>query len=125
VVVNGDDASWIEAEEVRCEGMIRQQDGFHLARVCWRAFEKEQGHALYEALWGGDMEKVQALWEQARPCGGKRARGARAWLEKHLWDPGLRDWRRRVLQARIPALQGHVPSDPTLLRLRDRLRLLN
>jgi len=58
VVVNGDDASWIEAEEVRCEGMIRQQDGFHLARVCWRAFGKEQGRALYEALRGVNYQEL-------------------------------------------------------------------
>ncbi len=207
VVVNGDDAAWIDQVTALWDRVLRQQDGFPRARTCGRALGKKAGKAVYAALRAGNWEKAEAISRRHGPASGKRARRAWAWLQRHWGDETLSDWRQRVseeeaqerglgciegtlvhllarrmkgkgrswtrqgaramgkvqelvfhqelgvwcrrrtsapsrkattstkrprsrrrvsegawLQAHLPALQGRIPTDPALLRLRERLR---
>ncbi len=99
VVLNGDDAAWIEEGKHIFANAIRQQDGFHIARACQRALGRDEGQALYQALRQRKTEEVPSLWANARRKEGKQARRYWAWLEKHLDDPALIDWRLRVDEA--------------------------
>jgi len=208
VVVNGDDAEWIGQVTALWDRVVRQQDGFHLARTCCRAFGKKEGKAVYAAIRAGQWEKAEAISRRHGPASGERAQQAWTWLQRHWGDETLVDWRHRVgeeeaqerglgcmegtlahllarrmkkkgrswsrqgaqvmgkvqelvfhqelglwcrrrspvpprkaaafpsrsrprrkgsdntwLQAHLPALQGRFPTDPALLRLRERLRL--
>lgn len=95
VVLNGDDARWIGTGKEYFHNAIRQQDGFHVARSCQRAFEKEDAQKLYQALRQGKTEKVHMLWANGQRRDGQPAQRALHWLEKHLEDPELVDWRLR------------------------------
>ena len=99
VVLNGDDARWIGTGKECFENVIRQQDGFHIARCCQRAFEKEDGRALYQALGQGKADEVGRLWANARRKEGQSGQRALNWLERHLNDPELIDWRLRTEQS--------------------------
>lgn len=99
VVLNGDDAGWIGKGKECFENVIRQQDGFHVARTCQRAFEKEEGRKLYEALRQGKTTEANTLWVEGRRREGKQAQRALRWLEKHLQDGELMDWRLRLEQS--------------------------
>jgi len=99
VVLNGDDAAWIDQGKDMWERVVRQQDGFHVARACRRALGKEPGRALYQALRQGDREQVSALWQQAQPRPGKQARRVWAWLRRQVENPDVVDWRQRIPHA--------------------------
>ncbi len=55
VVVGGDGANWIDTAEEGFQRVVRQRDGFHLARDAARGWGKETGAQLYEALRTADQ----------------------------------------------------------------------
>lgn len=61
VVVGGDGAAWIDGAADVFERVVRQRDGFHLARDAARGWGTETGAALYAALRTGDQPTALAL----------------------------------------------------------------
>lgn len=99
VVLNGDDARWIDGGKEAFAHVLRQQDGFHVARFCQRAFESAEGRAFYQALRQGKTDEVRRLWAIAQRKKGSSAQRALKWLETHLTDPEVVDWRIRAESA--------------------------
>lgn len=114
VVVNGDDASWIEGASEILEGVVRQLDGFHVVRAAYRAAGKEVGAALSKALQAGDWPQVQKIWQQVPQPGEEASKAQEAawrWLAKHLKDPRMVRWWHRVGESEegVETL-GHIES---------------
>ncbi len=99
VVLGGDGAEWIEKGQEVLAQVIRQVDGFHLKRACWRALGGEWGERLYAAIRGGRWAEAQALWATAPRREGKRAQEAARWLAGLLARRAGVDWRVQVTQA--------------------------
>jgi len=99
VVVNGDDAAWVEGARVLHTRVVRQWDGFHVARAAYRAAGSALGRALSRALQAGDREEVRRLWPQVPEPGErapKRRQATWRWLQAHLDDPRMVRWWRQV-----------------------------
>lgn len=61
VVVGGDGATWIDTAADVFPRVVRQRDGFHLARDATRGWGTETGATLYEALRTGDQPTALEL----------------------------------------------------------------
>jgi Uncharacterised protein family (UPF0236) len=61
VVVGGDGANWIDTAVTVFPRVVRQPDGFHLARDAARGWGPEVGATLYAALRTGDRPTTAAL----------------------------------------------------------------
>lgn len=114
VVVNGDDAPWIDEAGEMLAGVVRQLDRFHVVRAAYRAAGAEMGAALSEALQAGDGQQVQEIWQQVPEPGKeapKKQKAAWTWLARHLEDPRMVRWWRRVgeSEAGVETL-GHIES---------------
>lgn len=90
VVLNGDGAAWIDKGVLIGEKVIRQLDGFHLARSCYQAV-RESGAELYQAVRKGEWTTARDLLEQARPAR-ERQRGW-LWIRKVIAEQRGADWR--------------------------------
>ena len=113
VILNGDDASWIDQGRWVHDQVVRQLDAFHIARAAYRAAGKTLGAALSEALQAGDRARVQALWAQVSPPGEEapqRQQQAWAWLAKHLDDPEMVRWWQGRIQGKPRETLGHIES---------------
>ena len=114
VVVNGDDASWIDEASEVLAGVVRQLDRFHVVRAAYRAIGAEAGRALSDALQAGDGQQVRKIWQHV-PKPGKEApkkqREAWDWLARHLEDPRMVRWWHRVGEPEgdVETL-GHIES---------------
>ena len=99
VILSGDDAAWIEEGRWLHPRVMRQRDGFHIARAACQVAGGEQGAALRAALQVGAWEQAVALWAQVPEPGNEapsQQRRAWAWLDRRLHDPRLvRGWRQK------------------------------
>ena len=114
VVVNGDDAAWVEGARLLHLRVVRQWDGFHVARAAYRAAGAKLGAALSRALQAGDREEVATLWAQV-PVPGKgasqRQKKAWRWLQRHRDDPRMvRWWRQGGRSETGVETLGHIES---------------
>ncbi len=115
VVVNGDDAAWVEGARVLHARVVRQWDGFHVARAAYRAAGATLGKSLSQALQAGNQEEVRHLWAQVSKPGeraSKRRQAAWRWLQAHLDDPRMVRWWRRLGLPEEEAMEtlGHIES---------------
>jgi len=114
VVLSGDDAAWIEEGWWLHPRVMRQRDGFPIARAACRAAGAEQGAALRAALQAGAWEQAAALWAQVPEPGNEapsQQRRAWAWLDRHLHDPRLvRWWRQKGEEGENLETLGHIES---------------
>ena len=115
VVVHGDDAHWIDGSRMLHTRVVRQWDGFHVARAAYRAAGSALGKALSQALQAGDRAEVRRLWAKVPKPGkkaSKRRQAAWRWLEAHLNDLRMVRWWRQVGRpegAEVETL-GHIES---------------
>ncbi len=101
IVVNGDDANWIDSGTDAMGFCVRQLSGFHLARSCRRGWE--QGKEIYHIIRSG------ALWTgESNERTGKTGETARDYVLKRL-KKGV-DWRKK-LAALATELASEIPDD--------------
>lgn len=101
IVVNGDDANWIDSGTDAMGFCIRQLNGFHLARSCRRGWK--QGKEIY------DMIRCGALWTgESDERTGKTAEKARDYVLKRL-KKGV-DWRKKLAEL-ATELALEIPDD--------------
>ena len=96
VVINGDGASWIEEGVKAFDRVIRQIDGFHLARACRKAMGAEKGALLYEAIRGGDWEKAEGIIRAEALPKGKSKVQAWGWVKELVRAREGQDWRNQA-----------------------------
>ena len=89
MVVNGDGAKWIDKGAHSLPGVVRQLNGFHLARACSRGWKK--GDLMYEYIRSGTIRRMLG---DAEAREGKTAQKAREYVVRHI-DDGM-DWRKKV-----------------------------
>ena len=73
VVVGGDGATWIDGAAEVFARVVRQRDGFHLARDAARGWGSETGAALYTAVRTGDHPSARDLLALPAPAPPRRA----------------------------------------------------
>jgi hypothetical protein len=101
IVVNGDDANWIDNGTDAMGFCVRQLNGFHLSRSCQCGWK--QGKEIYDIIRSG------AMWTgESNEHTGKTAEKSREYVLKCL-KKGV-DWRKK-LEAIAPALASEIPDD--------------
>jgi hypothetical protein len=78
VVVGGDGANWIDGAGAVFPRVVRQRDGFHLARDAARGWGPEVGAALYQAVRTGDQPIASVLLGLPAPTAPKALAAAPA-----------------------------------------------
>ena len=87
IVVNGDDANWIDTGTDAMGFCVRQLNGFHLARSCRRGWK--QGKEIYDTI------RCGAMWTgESHERTGKTAEKSRDYVLKRL-KKGV-DWRKKL-----------------------------
>jgi hypothetical protein len=101
IVLNGDDANWIDSGTDAMGFCVRQLNGFHLARSCRRGWE--QGKEIYDIIRSG------AMWTgESTERTGKTAETARDYVLKRL-KKGV-DWRKKLAEIGTE-LASEIPDD--------------
>jgi len=101
IVLNGDDAIWIDKGTQAMGFSVRQLSGFHLARSCRRGWEA--GKEIYGAIRSGVIWIGESV---ERP--GKTAAKSRDYVLNRL-EKGV-DWRKK-LEGIAPELASAIPDD--------------
>jgi hypothetical protein len=117
VAVGGDGATWIDGATDVFHRVVRQRDGFHLARDAARGWGQTAGAQLYEAIRTGDPLATQAMLALPPP---QTPRGAaavppvgRPALPPPAADPALRTAATALVPAGAPASEEGQRRPPT------------